>query len=540
MNIDITIKQDIIASLKKLGHEITLNDVVIEKSKDNSHGDFATNIALRLARIFKKSPLEVAKDIVNNIDQSNYEKIEIAGPGFINFFLKANKFNEIIKKVVELDEDYGKGEKLDTKINLEFVSANPTGILHLGHARCAAYGDSLSRILRAAGYQVTNEYYVNDAGAQVNNLAKSIYARYAGFYGIEVEIPEDGYMGQDVIEVAKKFQEKYGDSLLNKYEENEYLIIREGIMLELDRIKIDLDYFRVKFDTYSFETDIRKDNGVEKVIESLKDYTYVLDGATFLKTTAFLDDKDRAIIKSDGSYTYFTPDIAYHLNKLSRGYDFLIDVLGADHHGYIARMKSALMMKGYSKDTLDVPLIQIVRLMSNGVEFKMSKRAGNAITLRELCDEVGVDAVRYFFVSRAASAHLDFDFDLAKKESSENPVYYAQYAHARLSQVLNIANDIDIDYSGSNLNKPSEIALLKAIIEFPNLILSAAKSKEVQKVTAYIHNFAGLVHSFYTECRVIDRDNLEVTSSRLALVKASRIVLRNALNLIGVSAPEKM
>ena len=310
---------------------------------------------------------------------------------------------------------------------------------------------------------------------------------------------------------------------------------------ELEKIEKDLALFRTKFDIYSFETDVRKDNHVQKVLESkFAQYSYQQDGATFLRTTDFLDDKDRAVVKSDGSYTYFMPDICYHLIKLSRGYDLLVDVLGADHYGYINRMKSALMMQGYSKETLEVELVQIVRLIKDGKEVKMSKRTGAGISLRELCEEVGVDAARYFFVSRAASSHLDFDLNLALEQSSSNPVYYAQYAHARLSKVLELAKDLEIDENAAKLGQKQEMDLLKTLIEFPKTIENAAKNRGPHIITTYIQDLASKIHAFYTECRVIDREHLDVTASRLALAKASRIVMKNALNVIGVSAPDAM
>ena len=309
----------------------------------------------------------------------------------------------------------------------------------------------------------------------------------------------------------------------------------------LNKIKRDLELFRVKFDIYSFETDVRANDHVQKVLdEKYKDYTYKQDGAVFLRTTDFLDDKDRAVVKSDGSFTYLMPDIAYHLIKLSRGYDNLIDVLGADHHGYINRMKSALMMQGYKEDTLEVELVQVVRLIKDGAEVKMSKRTGAGVTLRELCEEVGVDAVRYFFTARAASSHLDFDLNLALEQSSSNPVYYAQYAHARLCSVLESASDIRIDESAANLKEESEGELLKKLMEFPHIIEISASKRAPHMIATYIQELAADIHSFYTNCKMIDRSNLDVTASRLALAKAAKIVMKNALSVLGVNAPNKM
>ena len=449
--------------------------------------------------------------------------------------------NAIVKKIIDEGDNYGRGEKKNFKINVEFVSANPTGDLHLGHARCAAVGDSICRIYQFAGYDVTREFYVNNAGNQIATLGKSLDIRLRQLKGEKVELPEDSYHAQDIIDIAKQFDQDFA----GKYDTSagDYLktLTEYGMKKELEKIEKDLALFRTKFDIYSFETDVRKDNHVQKVLESkFAQYSYQQDGATFLRTTDFLDDKDRAVVKSDGSYTYFMPDICYHLIKLSRGYDLLVDVLGADHYGYINRMKSALMMQGYSKETLEVELVQIVRLIKDGKEVKMSKRTGAGISLRELCEEVGVDAARYFFVSRAASSHLDFDLNLALEQSSSNPVYYAQYAHARLSKVLELAKDLEIDENAAKLGQKQEMDLLKTLIEFPKTIENAAKNRGPHIITTYIQDLASKIHAFYTECRVIDREHLDVTASRLALAKASRIVMKNALNVIGVSAPDAM
>ena len=390
-----------------------------------------------------------------------------------------------------------------------------------------------------AGYTVTREYYINDAGNQIDHLAESILARYKQQLGIPAEVPEDGYHGEDINYVAKKIIEEVGDKLLKEKDPIPFLKER-GMALELDKIREDLATFRVKFDVFSSELKVRSNGAVEKEIEFLKDHIYEDGTAKVLRTTDFLDDKDRVIVKSNGEYTYFMPDIVYHVNKMSRGFDQLIDVLGADHHGYINRMKSALMMHGYKAESLEIELIQMVRFIKDGVEIKASKRTGDSITLREICEEVGVDAMRYFFAMRAASAHLDFDMNLALEQSSNNPVYYAQYAHARLCSILEQGKDIALDIEASKLEKPSEMALLKHLANFSNVVNDAAKERAPYKITNYIHDLAGLIHEFYTECRVIDRDNVAVSSSRLALCKASEQVMKNALNLIGVNAPEHM
>lgn len=541
MNIEQNLKDKIVTAASKLGVVLTSNDVIIEKSKAAEHGDYASNVALKNASKAGKNPRQFASELIEAIDKDGISKIEIAGPGFINFFMNNDAMNAIVKKIIAEGDNYGRGEKKNFKINVEFVSANPTGDLHLGHARCAAVGDSICRIYQFAGYDVTREFYVNNAGNQIATLGKSLDIRLRQLKGEKVELPEDSYHAQDIVDIAKQFDQGFA----GKYDTSagDYLktLTEYGMKKELEKIEKDLALFRTKFDIYSFETDVRKDNHVQKVLESkFAQYSYQQDGATFLRTTDFLDDKDRAVVKSDGSYTYFMPDICYHLIKLSRGYDLLVDVLGADHYGYINRMKSALMMQGYSKETLEVELVQIVRLIKDGKEVKMSKRTGAGISLRELCEEVGVDAARYFFVSRAASSHLDFDLNLALEQSSSNPVYYAQYAHARLSKVLELAKDLEIDENAAKLGQKQEMDLLKTLIEFPKTIENAAKNRGPHIITTYIQDLASKIHAFYTECRVIDREHLDVTASRLALAKASRIVMKNALNVIGVSAPDAM
>ena len=541
MDIEQILKEKIIEAFNELNVSLTLSDVVIEKSRSSEHGDYASNIALKYASRLGKNPRELASFLVENINKDNIDHIEIAGPGFINFFMKNDAINSVVKKIIEEGENYGRGEDKHKKINVEFVSANPTGDLHLGHARCAAVGDSICRLYEFAGYDVTREFYVNNAGNQIRTLGLSLDIRLRQLHGEKIELPEDSYHANDIIDIAKQYDKEFGPS----YKVNDPACLAHlteyGMKAELAKIEKDLALFRTKFDIYSFETDVRKNHHVEDVLNNkFSKYSYVQDGATFLRTTDFLDDKDRAVIKSDGSFTYLMPDIAYHLIKLSRGYDLLIDVLGADHHGYINRMKSALMMQGYSKDILEVELVQVVRLIKDGKEVKMSKRTGTGVSLRELCEEVGVDATRYFFVSRAASSHLDFDLNLASEQSSNNPVYYAQYAHARIAKVLESAKDIKIDEEAPLLKEKKEMDLLKLLIEFPRLIESSATKRAPHLIATYIQELAAAIHGFYTECRVIDRDNLDVTSSRLALAKASQIVMKNALNVIGVSAPNKM
>ena len=543
LNIENTLKVLISEALNKLGQEVDLNQIVIERSKEKAHGDYATNIAMQMARVMKSSPRDIASKIVANINDNAIEKIEIAGPGFINFFIKQESLNSIISTIVEQKEHYGDSNFGNgKKINVEFVSANPTGDLHLGHARGAAIGDCICRLYDKVGYDVTREYYVNDAGNQINNLAKSIKARYHQILenNPSYPFPEDGYHGEDIFAITQKIIEEVGDKYLDDSEEGFEFFKKRGTELELAKLGRDLAMFRVSFDVYSSELEIRRNGGVEKVLTQCKDYIYEEEGATYLATSKFSDDKDRVIIKSDGSYTYLLPDIAYHVNKMERGFDLCIDCLGADHHGYIERMKSSLEMFNYPRTCLEIELIQMVRLFKDGAEYKMSKRTGNAVSMKELCEETSIDAVRYFFVSRAASSHLDYDIDSAKKMESSNPVYYAQYAHARLCAIMEQGKDIELDLSGKALTAEKEKALLKILAEYHKEVLSAATLRAPHKITTYIQKLATAINEFYTVCRVIDRQNLEMSSSRIALCYASEIVLKNALEIIGVTAPNRM
>ncbi|MDY6142196.1 MAG: arginine--tRNA ligase [Bacilli bacterium] len=542
LDVEIKLKTSIQQALKEAGADIELDKIIIERSKDKTHGDYATTVAMQMAKTLHKSPRDIASLIVEKLHCDIVDKIEIAGPGFINFFMKADSLSQIIKVIIDKGDKYGESQTENKdKINVEFVSANPTGDLHLGHARGAAIGDCICRLYEKAGYNVTREYYVNDAGNQINNLAKSLRVRYHEALGdFSLEFPEDGYHSDDLKKLAQIMVDEVGDKYLKDSDESFEYFKRRGTELELNKLIDDLKMFRVHFDVFSSELAIRNAGKVDKVLEDTKKYQYTEDGALFIRTTDFTDDKDRVIIKSDGAYTYLLPDIAYHQDKLQRGFTKLVDVLGADHHGYIERMKSALQMLGYGKDVLDVELIQMVRLLKNGVEYKMSKRTGNAVSMKELCEEVGVDAVRYFFVSRASTSHLDFDLDLASKMESTNPVFYAQYAHARICAVLEKAKDMDFDYEGKALKEEKEIALLKILASFPKEVAQAAEQRAPYKITNYIQKLATAIHEFYSDCRVIDESKKEETASRLALCLASKIVMKNALETIGVSAPEKM
>lgn len=542
-SIDIELKQAIKEAVKKaFDIELEENNIVIETPKVKDHGDFSTNVAMQLTRQLRQNPRMIAEKIVANIESENVEKMDIAGPGFINFILSKGRFTKVIEEVLSKRENFGQQPSNGIKVNLEYVSANPTGSLHLGHARGAAWGDSCARIMKKAGYDVTREYYVNDAGNQITNLALSLNARYRQAHGIETEIGQDGYLGEDVKQKAEQLAKDYPEKYLEPTEENLKFFRKEGIKFELDKIKADLDNYRVHFDVWSSEQTIRDSGDVDRALKVLdeKGYTYESEGALWFKTTELGDDKDRVLRKTDGSYTYLVPDIAYHNDKYKRGYDLLVDFLGADHHGYIPRLKASMQALGNDSDKLNVDIIQMVRLVSDGKEVKMSKRLGNATTINELCDSVGVDAARYFFVQRALDSHLDFDIELAKRQSNDNPVYYAQYAHARMCSIQKQAKDIELADSFEDLTDEKEIELMKTLQEFNKVIIESAKTRQVHKVCHYIQTLASKFHSFYNACKVIDRDNMKLSSQRLALVKATQIVLANALETVGVEAVESM
>lgn len=542
-SIDIELKQAIKEAVKKaFDIELEENNIVIETPKVKDHGDFSTNVAMQLTRQLRQNPRMIAEKIVANIESENVEKMDIAGPGFINFILSKGRFTKVIEEVLSKRENFGQQPSNGIKVNLEYVSANPTGSLHLGHARGAAWGDSCARIMKKAGYDVTREYYVNDAGNQITNLALSLNARYRQAHGIETEIGQDGYLGEDVKQKAEQLAKDYPEKYLEPTEENLKFFRKEGIKFELDKIKADLDNYRVHFDVWSSEQTIRDSGDVDRALKVLdeKGYTYESEGALWFKTTELGDDKDRVLRKTDGSYTYLVPDIAYHNDKYKRGYDLLVDFLGADHHGYIPRLKASMQALGNDPDKLNVDIIQMVRLVSDGKEVKMSKRLGNATTINELCDSVGVDAARYFFVQRALDSHLDFDIELAKRQSNDNPVYYAQYAHARMCSIQKQAKDIELADSFEDLTDEKEIELMKTLQEFNKVIIESAKTRQVHKVCHYIQTLASKFHSFYNACKVIDRDNMNLSSQRLALVKATQIVLANALETVGVEAVESM
>jgi arginyl-tRNA synthetase len=546
------LKEEIRAAVLKanLATEEQIADVILEIPKEKTHGDYSTNMAMQLARVAKKAPRVIAEALIENFDRSkaSIEKMEIAGPGFINFYMNNAYLTDLIPTVLDAGEKYGEtnvGSK--QKLQVEFVSANPTGDLHLGHARGAAVGDSLSNILAKAGYDVSREYYINDAGNQINNLALSVEARYFQALGMEKAMPEDGYHGADIIGIGKTLAEEFGDKFVNVDEQERFDFFREyGLKYEMAKLQKDLEDFRVSFDVWYSETSLYKNGKIDEALKVLREngYIYEEEGATWLRSTDFGDDKNRVLIKQDGSYTYLTPDIAYHKDKLDRGFEKLINIWGADHHGYIPRMKAAIQSLGYGADALEVEIIQLVHLYKNGEKMKMSKRTGKAVTMRDLVDEVGLDATRYFFAMRSSDTHMDFDLDLAVSESNENPVYYAQYAHARICSILRSGEEqgitVDKNADFSLIGAEKEIELLKKLGEFPQAVGEAAVKRVPHRVTNYIMELASTFHSFYNAEKVLDHEQPERTKARLALIKTVQITLRNALALIGVSAPEKM
>lgn len=534
------------AGLVEAGTEVNIH---LETPKDKANGDYATNVAMQLTKLAKKPPRAIAESIIENLETAgtDIEKIDIAGPGFMNITVRKDFLASVVKAAFEQGANYGRSNAGNAeKVQVEFVSANPTGDLHLGHARGASVGDSLCNVMDFAGYAVSREYYINDAGNQINNLAYSLEARYKQALGMDADMPEDGYHGSDIIEIAGKLAEEFGAAILEKSEEERFKFFRQhGLQLELAKLQNDLKNFRVEFDVWYSETSLYENGKIEVALNKLRENGHVFEeeGATWFRSTTFGDDKDRVLIKNDGSFTYLTPDIAYHEDKLQRGFNKLVNIWGADHHGYIPRMKAAIEALGYDRGTLEVDIIQMVQLYKNGEKFKMSKRTGNAVTMRELVEEVGLDAVRYFFVKTAADSHMDFDLDLAVSQSNENPVYYAQYAHARISSILRSATEQGYTATLDNLNlltAEKEEDVLKKVGAFPQIVADAAKHRTPHRIANYIQELAAAFHSFYNAEKVLNQDNKELTEARLALITAVKTTLANALKLIGVSAPEKM
>lgn len=539
MSIKNEIKANIKSILDKLNIEVPDNQINVEVPANKKNGDYATNVALVLARTLKRRPMDIAKEIAPLFDQELFENVFIAEPGFINLVINKQHLLNNINKIIQEGNNYGKSNYgQGKKINIEFVSANPTGILHVGHGRGATYGDNLARILKFAGYDITKEYYVNDAGNQMNNLGISIKERYKEICGMEAHLPEDGYHGKEIIDIAKNIYDCYGNT---KLEENIEFFKKEGLDILLAQIKKDLDVYRVNFDIFTSEQSLYDRSLVENVLDKLKKSgkCYIAENALWLKTTDYNDEKDRVLIKSDGNYTYLLPDIAYHVDKLSRGYDELIDVLGSDHHGYINRLKASLEILGQDKDKLDIKILQMVRLIKDGEELKLSKRTGKTITLNDLISEVGVNATRYFFSSHSLDAQMDFDLDLAMKQSSDNPVYYIEYANARISSILKHYPEINSVDKFITINDQQSFDILNKLYEFEDTVLLAAIKKQPHIIANYAYNLATLFHSYYTKEKIIT-DNMEYTNERILLIKAIKTVLVNSLDLIGIIPREEM
>ena len=525
---------------------------VVETPQNPDFGDYSTNVAMKLSRTLRKNPMEIAAPIAEKLAEilPEAESVTVARPGFINFKLKQNALSGLINKVIEAGENYGRNESGKGKrVLVEWVSANPTGRLHCGHARNAAWGDCICRLMEASGYDVLREYYVNDAGNQIVMLGRSLTARYFELFGRgeDYPMPEDGYHAEDIREIAEQIARKDGDKWLraDEKERMEYFM-RVGKELELRKIEEDLLFYGVKIDSWMHET-FFYENDRERINACLKRMAdmgllYEQDGALWFRSSEYGDDKDRVLRKSDGTLSYLTPDIANHVYKVERGYPQLVDLWGADHHSYITRMQAALTALGYPEGTLSVDLIQMVRMVEDGKEVKMSKRTGNALSLRELCEDIGVDAARWFFVSKDVATHMDLDLRLARSRDNDNPVYYAQYAHSRMNSILTNPKIARFEKTEryDRLTDERELLLLKKIGEFPSEVAADAAMRKPNKLTDYIISLVKTFHAYYNAVRVNNPDDAELTNQRLGLVTATMITLKNALTLIGVSAPESM
>lgn len=526
-------------------------DFTIEIPNDSAHGDFSCNAALVSAKAFRSNPRAIAQTIADNavLAGTVFDKIEVAGPGFINFFVSSRWFGETVSAVLENGADYGKVNVGNGKrVLVEFVSANPTGPMHIGNARGGAIGDCLSSLLEYAGYYVEREFYINDAGNQVNKFGLSLDYRYRQHFGDDIEMPEDSYHGQDIIDHAEKFAEIYGDKYMHDTEENRRAaLVAYALPINIQGLKDDLAKYRIHYNTWFRESTLHESGRVKEIVEILKEkgHTYEKDGAVWFKASEFGDDQDRVLVRANGVPTYFVPDIAYHYNKLvTRNFDIAIDILGADHHGYIARMKAALTALGIDPNRLDVVIMQMVRLIRNGETVKLSKRSGKAITLATLLDEIPMDAARFFFNLRDPDTHLEFDLDLAIEESSKNPVFYVQYAHARICRILERMKEDGIERkelpAGELIyTEPAELALVRKLASLPQEITEAAKAYNPSVITRYVQELAQLFHKFYDTCKIKGEEE-KILRSRLALCEAVKTVFRNMLNLLKVDAPEKM
>ena len=556
------IENCVIKSVEKISNDLSdeqkaqINDVSveIEVPKEKEHGDFSVNIAMKLTKILKKNPRETAQNIVDNINKEGtyIEKIEIAGPGFINFYLSDNWLYDGIRYAESLGENFGRttiGQ--GKKVMVEFVSANPTGPMHMGNARGGALGDSLASVLEWAGYDVTREFYINDAGAQIEKFGKSLEARYIQLINGEnsIEFPQDGYQGNDIKVHAKNYYDENGDKLMSlSSEERKNALVEYALPINIANLKRDLEKYRINYDVWFPESTIHKNGEVAETIELLKkaNLTYEKDGAVWIKTTEFGDEKDEVLIRANGIPTYFAVDIAYHRNKfLMRGFDKVINIWGADHHGHVARMKGAMEALDINPDKLEIIIMQLVRLIKDGDVARMSKRTGEMITLSDLVEEIGVDAARFFFNLRQAGSHLEFDMDLAVAQNSDNPVFYVQYAHARIASILRSVQKDNITIKSANevdltlLCEKEEKELINKIVSLPQEIAMCAESMEPSKLTRYVLDLSALFHSFYNNCRVrCDDENL--SQARLVLAKLTKQTISNVLSLLKIDAPDEM
>lgn len=530
----------------------TLPKFTIETPANRTHGDYAVNVALVCAKTFAKAPRMIAETILENanFEDTYIDLAEIAGPGFINFFLNDDYYADIVRDVNEKGENYGKSDfGKNKRILVEFVSANPTGPMHIGNARGGALGDCLAAVLEAAGYYTEREFYINDAGNQINKFALSLDIRYRQLFGDKQEMPEDSYHGEDIINHAKSFAEKFGDSFISKSEEErKKALVDFALPKNIEGLKNDLKKYRIEYDTWFKESSLHENGEAKRIIELLKSsgYTYEQDGALWFKATDFGCDKDFVLIRANGFPTYIVPDIAYHYNKLEvRKFDKAIDVLGADHHGYVPRLKAALTALGVDANRLDAVLMQMVRLVRDGEVIKASKRSGKAITLVTLLDEVPIDAARFFFNLREPNSHFDFDLDLAVSESNSNPVYYVQYAYARICSIIRNLEAEGIKYQDCKndelklLKAPEERELIIHLSQFTDEIIQSALNYDPARITHYVTELATKFHKFYAVCRVKDNDK-ELTLARLNLCKATATTIKNVLNMLKIEAPEKM
>lgn len=519
---------------------------------DSKNGDVSTNAAMVCARPFRNNPRKIAEAIVSKIDLngSYFARCEVAGPGFINFFYSTEWYATVVATVLEQKEKYGETDLGAGKsVLVEFVSANPTGPMHIGNARGGAIGDCLASVLEKAGYEVAREFYINDAGNQIEKFKTSLEVRYLQIYKPETELPEDAYKGQDIIDHANAFNEIYGDKYVNAdSEERRQALCDFALPKNIQKLHDDLGKYRIQYDKWFNESTLHKDGSVQRVIEQLKasGHTYEKDGALWFKTTEFGDEKDRVLVRENGVPTYLVPDIAYHYNKLAvRKFDKAVDIFGADHHGYIARIKASMTALGVDADRLDIVIMQMVNLVRNGEKYKLSKRSGKAITLSTLLDEIPIDAARFFFNLREPNSHFDFDLDLAVSQTSQNPVYYVQYAHARICSVLKKMNEEGIEVKSldkaalSVPTAPEEQEMIKHLATLPNVINDAAKAYDPAKVTKYVIDLATMYHKFYNNCRIMGEDE-SVMQARLSLSLAVKQVIKNILDMLKITCPESM